>query len=207
MSRQQRAEDAFPIRLRTDDLGPFGRFDNALRRGPDHTDNKYSEEDTQSLDKFLIREAYKKERETNSNIQQLIRRTQKDSIRELGKLHKIPGVGVYSRSSIGGGYVIGDLITTCLNLRNNSRVYVFALSAPHSMRKCLLLDCREVPESDERWHCHITISKDQSGFVHNILSTRIDGRGNLQDHGESYSPLDICDNYQLNLERFQCLQE
>jgi hypothetical protein len=137
MSRQQRAEDVFPIRLRTDDLGPFGRFDNALRRGPDHTDNMYSEEDTQSLDKFLIREAYKKKRETNSNIQQLIRRTQKDSIRELGKLHKIPGVGVYSHSSIRGGYVIGGLITICLNLRNNSRVYVFVLSAPHSMRKCL----------------------------------------------------------------------
>ena len=118
-------------------LGPFGRFDNALRRGPDHTDNMYSEEDTQSLDKFLIREAYKEERETNSNIQQLIRRTQKDSIRELGKLHKIPRVGVYSHSSTRGGYVIGELITTCLDLRNDSRVYVFVLTAPHSMRKRL----------------------------------------------------------------------
>ena len=87
-SRQQRAEDAFPIHPRTDGLGPFGRFENALRRGPDHADNMCSKEDTQSLDNFLIREAFKKERETNSNIQQLIRQTPKHSIREFGNLHK-----------------------------------------------------------------------------------------------------------------------
>src|SRR2546423_1523237 len=53
-SRQQRAEDTFPIHPRTDGLGPFGRFENALRRGPDDADNMCSEEDTQSLDNFLI---------------------------------------------------------------------------------------------------------------------------------------------------------
>src|SRR2546430_14036608 len=89
-----------------------------------------SEKDTQSLDNFLIREAYKKERETNSNIQQLIRQTQKHSIREFGNLHKIHGVRVFSHSSTTGGYVIGGLITTSLDLRNNSRVYVLRVTRP-----------------------------------------------------------------------------
>ena len=138
-SGQQRAEDAFPFRPRTDDFGPFDRFDNALRRCPNHADNIYSEEVMQSLEKFLKREAYKKERETNSSIQQLlIRRTQKNSIRELGILHRMHGVEVYSRSSTRGRYIIGELNHYPLESRKLlSSVCASCYWPPHSMRKRL----------------------------------------------------------------------